>query len=102
MGLESRNGTQAQSRTFTSHKEGLDSFVLHGPSTRGPLDIGDWEAWAAIESLVDQRKVRLIGVSNISFHQLKEIIGRARIKPSFVQNRCFAVRMGFCIRVSRC
>lgn len=68
----------------------LDSYVLHGTHTGGGFDDADWEIWEAMERLVDAGTVTRLGVSNISVIDLAEVYGRARIKPSFVQNRCFA------------
>ncbi len=69
----------------------IDSFVLHGPSTRGSLQPIDYKAWAAMETLVDEGRVRFLGLSNINLTQLDDLFRHARIKPTFVQNRCFAV-----------
>jgi diketogulonate reductase-like aldo/keto reductase len=68
----------------------LDSLVLHGPSQGGTLGRLDHEAWRAMEALVDSGQVGVIGVSNISTGQLSELLAFARIKPVFVQNRCYA------------
>jgi diketogulonate reductase-like aldo/keto reductase len=68
----------------------LDSYVLHGPSRRRGLSPGDIEVWRAMESLHDSASVRLLGVSNITLEQLEALLEHARVKPSFVQNRCFA------------
>jgi diketogulonate reductase-like aldo/keto reductase len=68
----------------------LDSLLLHGPSTRGKLGRADVEAWRAIEGLCATGKVTYAGVSNFTREQLEELCGLARIKPRFVQNRCYA------------
>jgi diketogulonate reductase-like aldo/keto reductase len=68
----------------------LDSFVLHGPSSRGALTSVDVEAWRAIESLSSAGRTRFIGVSNVTPAQLRELLGIARVAPRFVQNRCYA------------
>jgi diketogulonate reductase-like aldo/keto reductase len=47
----------------------LDSYVLHGPYSRGGLGPEDWEVWSAIESLLCER---------------------ATHRPMVVQNRCYA------------
>ena len=70
--------------------ERIDSYVLHGPSTRGGWVAADHEAWTAMESLHAAGGVRLLGVSNVSLAQLKVLCGEAKVKPRFVQNRCFA------------
>jgi diketogulonate reductase-like aldo/keto reductase len=68
----------------------LDSFVLHGPSTREGLAAADVEAWRALESAAESGRARQLGVSNVSLDQLRELIRISRVKPSFVQNRCYA------------
>lgn len=69
----------------------IDSFLLHGPTSRLGLSRDDWEAWRAIEELHDGGQTRCIGVSNFSLEQLQKLCGEARVAPRFVQNRCFAV-----------
>jgi diketogulonate reductase-like aldo/keto reductase len=68
----------------------LDSYLLHGPTTRGPLQDEDIEAWRAIETLSERGLARAIGVSNFSAEQLRELVALCRVKPSYVQNRCYA------------
>jgi diketogulonate reductase-like aldo/keto reductase len=68
----------------------LDSFLLHGPSRRRGLAKEDWEVWHAMEELYHAGKVKLLGISNVEIDQLEELCERSGIKPSFVQNRCFA------------
>ena len=70
----------------------LDSLVLHGPSQREGLARADHEAWQAMEALVDQRAVGVLGISNASASQLAQLLRIARVAPAFVQNRCYAVR----------
>jgi len=41
--------------------------------------------WKALESLVDERRCKVIGLSNISPEQLKEVFESARIKPAVLQ-----------------
>ena len=74
------------------HTDYIDSYLLHGPQSHPGLVDADWEVWGAIEELFDSGQAKNIGVSNISVHQLKELVQRARIKPHFVQNRCYASR----------
>lgn len=45
-----------------------------------------------MEAIHDSGRVRLLGVSNFTLEQLQLLCERARIRPSFVQNRCYAVR----------
>ena len=68
----------------------IDSFVLHGPTLRRGLAGADWEAWRAMESIHDRRQTRFLGVSNVSLEQLQTLCHTARVKPKFVQNRCYA------------
>jgi diketogulonate reductase-like aldo/keto reductase len=68
----------------------LDSYVLHAPFERRGLGAADWEVWAAMEELCRAGKTKTIGVSNITAAQLARLCGEARLKPMFVQNRCFA------------
>lgn len=68
----------------------LDSYVLHGPSSRHGLVAADWQAWRAMEALACAGKVRFLGISNVSLLQLQALAAEAKIKPMFVQNRCYA------------
>lgn len=72
--------------------DAIDSYVLHGPMQRVGLTADDWAAWRAMEAAHDRNQVRLLGVSNVSFEQLELLCREARIRPRFVQNRCFAVQ----------
>ena len=68
----------------------LDSFVLHGPSSREKLKPADIEAWRAIEALAQAGRTRFIGVSNFTLAQLRELLKAAQVAPRFLQNRCYA------------
>jgi diketogulonate reductase-like aldo/keto reductase len=70
----------------------IDSYVLHGPSTRVGLAPQDLDAWFAMEELQRAGKVRLLGVSNVTRAQLDLLLTRATVAPAFVQNRCYARR----------
>jgi diketogulonate reductase-like aldo/keto reductase len=72
------------------HTDYLDSYVLHGPYSRRGLGPEDWEVWAAIESLYDAGKTKMIGISNVTAEQLTLLCERAMHKPMVVQNRCYA------------
>jgi diketogulonate reductase-like aldo/keto reductase len=72
------------------HTDYLDSYVLHGPYSRRGLGAEDWEVWAAIESLYDTGKTKMIGISNVSAEQLTMLCAKAKHKPMVVQNRCYA------------
>lgn len=72
------------------HSQYIDSYILHGPSQYHGLSQEDWEAWRAMEDLHKQGLVKHIGVSNVSLEQLQKLQLNSTVKPSFVQNRCFA------------
>jgi diketogulonate reductase-like aldo/keto reductase len=70
----------------------IDSYILHGPSERMGLTPEDWAAWRAMEALHAGGRARLLGVSNISLEQLRQLCQGARVRPRFVQNRCYATQ----------
>jgi diketogulonate reductase-like aldo/keto reductase len=70
----------------------LDSLVLHGPSLRDRLAPADREAWRAMEAIAEVGGAALLGISNVTAEQVRELVGFARVAPAFVQNRCYAER----------
>lgn len=74
------------------HSEIIESYVLHGPSQRRGLSDDDWSAWQAMEQLHDSGNVRFLGVSNVTDEQLRLLCDNARVRPAFVQNRCYAIQ----------
>jgi len=72
--------------------ERIDSYLLHGPTQRIGLAPADWEAWRAMEAIQDSGRVRLLGISNVTLEQLQRLCQQARVRPRFVQNRCYAVQ----------
>lgn len=74
---------------FNTHY--LDSFILHGPSLNQGINKEDLEIWRTMEFLANSEKIRYLGVSNVNLQQLEIICQQATIKPTFVQNRCFAI-----------
>ena len=72
--------------------EVIDSYLLHGPTQRVGLTPADWEAWRAMEAIHESGRARLLGVSNVTLEQLQRFCQQARVRPRFVQNRCYAVR----------
>lgn len=70
--------------------DSIDSYVLHGPRTRKGISAEDREVWETMEELHAEKRVRFLGVSNVSAEQLATLCRVARVKPAFVQNRCFA------------
>ena len=47
-----------------------------------------------MEELHGSRKTNHLGISNVALDQLEELCASARVRPTFVQNRCFA-RLGW-------
>ncbi len=89
------NVTMQVHQSFASSLEHLqtgtiDSYVLHGPSRGRGLAAIDLEVWRAMETLHVSGKTRHLGISNVALDQLEELWWHASVKPSFVQNRCFA------------
>ena len=77
----------------------IDSYILHGPMYSQGLAIEDWEAWTTMEELFKAKHIHYLGISNVNIDQLKMLHEKAKVKPKFVQNRCFAERQwDFAIR----
>jgi diketogulonate reductase-like aldo/keto reductase len=72
----------------------IDSYLLHGPTQGAGLAAADWEAWRAMEPIRQSGRTRLRGVSNVNLEQLRQSCDRARVRPRFVQNRCYAAQGG--------
>jgi diketogulonate reductase-like aldo/keto reductase len=72
------------------HTDYVDSYVLHGPYSRYGLGAEDWEVWRAIEAHYQAGKTRMIGISNVTAQQLRDLCAAAKTKPMMVQNRCYA------------
>jgi diketogulonate reductase-like aldo/keto reductase len=72
----------------------VDSFVLHGPSSRSHWTTDDFETWQAMMKERDVGHTRLLGVSNISLSQLQQMSRAHAEPPAFVQNRCYG-RLGW-------
>jgi diketogulonate reductase-like aldo/keto reductase len=70
----------------------VDSYLLHAPSVSRGLSTADIEAWRAMETFHDAGRVRFLGVSNFTPDQLVTLLRAARVRPTFVQNRCYASR----------
>ena len=70
----------------------VDSYVLHGPSPRRGLTDEDWAVWRAMEAVhagrpgaPARRQQRLARAARDAASTA------ARVKPAFVQNRCYAI-----------
>jgi diketogulonate reductase-like aldo/keto reductase len=70
----------------------VDSYVLHGPSSRRGLTDEDWAVWGAMETVQKGGGARRLGVSNVSLEQLVTLHRGSQVKPAFVQNRCYAIQ----------
>jgi diketogulonate reductase-like aldo/keto reductase len=73
--------------------ETIDSYVLHGPSRGRGLTAADVEVWRTMGELHGEGRTRFLGISNVALEQLESLVRSARVKPMFVQNRCFARTM---------
>ena len=66
----------------------LDCVLLHSPM---PTMAQTLSVWHALESLVESRKIRQIGISNCyGLGELEGLYEAARFKPAVVQNRFYA------------
>jgi diketogulonate reductase-like aldo/keto reductase len=66
----------------------LDCLVLHSPL---PSTSQTLEVWRTMESTVDSREVRQLGISNCyRLDELETLFDSARYKPAVVQNRFYA------------
>ena len=70
--------------------EKIDSYVLHGPSRRHGLTQEDVDVWRAMEDIHASGKTRFLGASNVAIDQIETICEMAKVRPMFVQNRCYA------------
>ncbi|MCK5683470.1 aldo/keto reductase [bacterium] len=70
--------------------EKIDSYILHGPAQLKVISDIDIEVWREMEAIKNEGLTQHIGVSNIQIKQLEQLFETARIKPAFVQNRCYA------------
>jgi diketogulonate reductase-like aldo/keto reductase len=70
--------------------DSVDSYVLHGPSSRRGLTAIDRGVWRTMEELQAAGQSRFLGISNVALDQIEELWSHAVVPPAFVQNRCFA------------
>lgn len=80
--------------------EYVDSYVLHGPSSRYDWTDADMEVWQAMGQERDAGRTRFLGVSNVDLRHLEQMEAGHAEAPAFVQNRCFA-RLGWDREVRR-
>ncbi len=74
------------------HTDYLDSYLLHGPYNHPLLGSEDFEVWQALEKIYLSGAAKMIGISNVNLKQMEMLFESAKIKPMFVQNRCYANR----------
>ena len=55
-----------------------------------PVGEEDFKVWKVLQDLKAQGQVKLIGVSNFSAPQLRQLISQSGVAPDIIQNRCFA------------
>lgn len=60
----------------------IDLYLIHFPL---PMDGKFTQAWKALETLYDSKRVRAIGVSNFTRHHLEELLKGARTVPAVNQ-----------------
>ena len=89
--LPTQVGQSFESSLQHLHTDYLDSYVLHGPSSRWGLSQADWDVWGVMEEYYQSGKAKMIGLSNVQADQLRELCEKASVKPMVVQNRCYAV-----------
>jgi len=73
------------------HTHYLDCLLLHSPL---PTMRQTCEAWRAMESLLAERSVRQLGISNCRFDELRTLCAAAAHAPAVVQNR-FSADSGY-------
>jgi len=54
------------------HTDYLDSYLIHGPLYQDRVGDEDLEIWQTMEGLVQQNKIKQIGLSNVSLLHLKK------------------------------
>lgn len=64
--------------------EYIDVYMLHSP---GGSKEARQEAWRQMEELYDEGKIKALGVSNFNVDLLQELLGFARIRPVYIQNK---------------
>ena len=68
----------------------IDSYLLHGPSNLIGLAPADWQVWGEMEKIHQEKQTHHLGISNVNLGQLELLFEKAVVKPTFVQNRCYA------------
>jgi len=64
----------------------LDSVLLHSPLERHSDTL---EAYGELEQFVARGKIRHIGISNVTLHELERLYDECSVKPAIVQNRFY-------------
>ncbi|WP_154792357.1 aldo/keto reductase [Occultella kanbiaonis] len=85
-----RNGDQGYESALRAYDdtlarlglEALDLYLIHWPNPAAGL----WQdSWRALERILDEGRVRAIGVSNFMVEHLRELLGRAEHVPAVNQ-----------------
>lgn len=69
----------------------LDLYMLHSPISDSQLQA---ETWEALEDLLEEKKLRAIGVSNFNLQELKNLMEHSRVKPMVLQNKVDVYHVG--------
>lgn len=62
----------------------VDIYMLHSP---GKTKEARQQAWSQLEGLYHEGKIRALGVSNFHVFHLKELLGFAKVRPVYIQNK---------------
>jgi len=68
----------------------LDSVLLHSPLERHSDKL---EAYGTLEQFVARGKIRHIGISNVTLHELERLYDECSVKTAIVQNRFYPRNM---------
>lgn len=69
----------------------VDVYMLH---SAGNSKEDRQQAWRQLEELCDEGKIKALGVSNFNIELLKELLGFARIRPVYIQNKYSVYKPG--------
>lgn len=64
--------------------EYIDIYMLHSPGADAE---SRKQAWQQMEELYDEGKIKALGLSNFNIDLIQEILGFARIRPVYLQNK---------------
>lgn len=64
--------------------EYIDIYMLHSPGSDAE---SRKQAWQQMEQLYDEGKIKALGLSNFNIDLIQELLGYARIRPVYLQNK---------------